>query len=274
MNRAQTAKPTVSVIVTTYNWPQALAVCLESFRRQDSRDFEVVVADDGSRADTADLIARMAADFPVPLHHVWHPDEGFRLAAIRNRAIDRAQGTYIVMIDGDCFVLRDFVRRHLGLREAGMFVSGRRTWLGSSVTRHVLARGAPPSGTWPYWFLWAFAGQVTGPFELIPMPPRLGFRYRFSGRYQRAQTCNLGFDRAQCLAIGGFDERYVDHGLEDSDFVVRLLRTGHRRKEGAHGSIVLHLNHPRRTRAPGARNAAMFDELLQSDRIMAGHLAG
>jgi len=153
-----------------------------------------------------------------------------------------------------------------------MLVSGRRTWLGPVVTRRTLARGAPPSGSWPYWFAWSLAGQVTGPFELIGLPARMGFRYRLAQRYQRAQTCNLGYWRTDCEAVGGYDERYVDHGLEDSDFVVRMFRHGVRRKEGAHGSIVLHLNHPRRQRGPAARNEEMFSELMASDRVLAGHL--
>jgi glycosyltransferase involved in cell wall biosynthesis len=266
------ARPSVSVLVTTYNWPEALRVCLESFRHQTSRDFEIVVADDGSGPATRALVERMADGFPVPIRHVWHPDEGFRLAAIRNRALAQAAGDYIVLMDGDCFVLRDFVARHLELREPNMFVSGRRTWLGRRVTARMLAREGAPPGAWPYFFLWAFAGQATGPFELIGLPPKLWFRYRLATRYQRAQTCNLGYWRADCEAVGGYDERYVDHGLEDSDFVVRLLRHGARRKEGAHGSIVLHLNHPRRQRAPASRNAQMFADLMASDRVLAGHL--
>jgi glycosyltransferase involved in cell wall biosynthesis len=272
MPNAAAGRPSVSVVVTTYNWPQALRVCLESFRHQDCRDFEILVADDGSGPATRETVAAIARTFPVPIRHVWHPDEGFRLAAIRNRAMAQAAGDYIVLMDGDCFVLHDFISRHLALREPGMFVSGRRTWLGGVVTRRALARGAPASGRWPYWFAWSLAGQVTGPFELIGAPPRLWFRYKYATRYQRAQTCNLGYWRADGEAIGGYDERYVDHGLEDSDFVLRLIRSGVRRKEGAHGSIVLHLNHPRRQRGPAARNAEMFAELLESDRILAGHL--
>ena len=272
MHAAAALRPSVSVVITTYNWPEALSVCLESFRHQDTTDFEIVVADDGSGPATRELIRATARGFPVRIKHVWHPDQGFRLAAIRNRAFEHAAGDYIVLMDGDCFVLRDFIRRHIALREPGMFVSGRRTWLGQRVTRHVLARGTPPSSAWPYWFAWSLAGQVTGPFELIAAPPKLGFRYRLSDRYQRAQTCNLGYWRADCAAVGGYDERYMDHGLEDSDFVVRMLRHGVRRKEGAHGSIVLHLDHPRRQRAPAARNEALFAELLASDRLVAGHL--
>jgi glycosyltransferase involved in cell wall biosynthesis len=272
MRLAATGRPSVCVVITTYNWPQALRVCLESFRDQTSRDFEILVADDGSGPATREAVAAIAHEFPVPVTHVWHPDQGFRLAAIRNRAIARAAGDYIVQMDGDCFVLRDFVARHIALREPGMFVSGRRTWLGKHVTGRTLANGAPASGSWPYWFAWSLAGQVTGPFELIGAPSRLPFRYKFQQRYQRAQTCNLGYWRADGEAVGGYDERYVDHGLEDSDFVVRMIRHGVRRKEGAHGSIVLHLDHPRRQRGPASRNAEMFAELLASDRTMAGHL--
>ncbi len=268
----QTGRPAASVVVTTYNWPEALRVCLESFRHQDVGNFEVIVADDGSGPATAELIRGIGDGFPVPIRHVWHPDEGFRLAAIRNRAIDQAAGDYIILMDGDCFVLANFVRQHLLLREPDRFLSGRRSWLGPRLTRRILAAERPPARTWPSYFLWAFAGQVTGPFELVAAPPKLWFRYRLAERWQRAQTCNLGFWRAHCLAVGGFDERYVDHGLEDSDFVVRLIRSGVRRKEGAHGAIVLHLSHPRRQRAPGARNAALFAELLESQRAMAGHI--
>jgi glycosyltransferase involved in cell wall biosynthesis len=272
MRIAAIGRPSVSVVITTYNWPQALRVCLESFRHQTSRDFEILVADDGSGPATRETVTAIANDFPVPVTHVWHPDQGFRLAAIRNRAMAQAAGDYIVLMDGDCFVLCDFVARHIALREPGMFVSGRRTWLGKRVTARTLAHGAPPSVRWPYWFAWSLMGQVTGPFELIGMPAGMSFRYKFQLRYQRAQTCNLGYWRADGEAVGGYDERYVDHGLEDSDFVVRMIRHGIRRKEGAHGSIVLHLNHPRRQRDPAALNAEMFAELLASDRTMAGHL--
>jgi glycosyltransferase involved in cell wall biosynthesis len=265
-------KPTISVVMTTYNWPEALEVSLESFRSQSDSDFEIVVADDGSGPATKLLIERIARDFPVPIKHVWQPDVGFRLSAIRNRAMEAASGDYIILMDGDCFVMSDFVAQHRRLCEPGMFLSGRRTWLGPKLTRRILAARKPLSDAWPYWFLWAFVGQLTGPFELISLPSRLWFRYRLKNRYQRAQTCNLGYWKADCTAVGGFDERYVDHGLEDSDFVVRLFRAGVARKEGAHGSIVLHLHHSRRERAPAARNAEMFAELQESDRVLAGHL--
>ncbi|MDE8349197.1 MAG: glycosyltransferase family 2 protein [Acidocella sp.] len=263
--------PKASVVVPTYNWPEALEVCLESFRDQTEKDFEIIIADDGSGPATAALINQIATNFPVPIKHVWHPDTGALRSTIRNLAAAQASSDYIIFIDGDCFALKNFVSAHLRLREAGMFMSGRRTWLGRVVTQRMLARRKPSSGHWPYWFMWALAGQVTGPFELLTVPAKLGFRYRLHDKYDRAQTCNLAVWKADFMAIGGFDERYQAHGYEDSDFVVRLIRSGVPRKEGVFGSIVLHLNHPRSSGKPSP-NAGMFAELQASDRVMAGHI--
>jgi GT2 family glycosyltransferase len=258
--------PVASVIISTYNWPQALHICLESYRRQDIRDFEVVIADDGSRPETFDLIAQVQAGFPVTLKHVWQQDEGYRLAAIRNKAIRASSGEYLIFTDGDCFVLPDFVRTHLTLREPGMFVSGRRSWLSRRISRKILELGQAPSRSRLRWLGAGLTAACNRPLEFISAPSRARFRYAKADQFDRAQTCNLAVSRADCLAVGGFDERYVGHGLEDSDFVVRLLRAGVRRKLGSHGSVVLHLYHQRRTGSSESPNQALFSELLRTDR--------
>jgi GT2 family glycosyltransferase len=258
--------PVTSVIISTYNWSRALRICLESYRRQDTSDFEIVIADDGSRPDTEALIAELRADFPAPIKHVWQPDEGYRLAAIRNKAIRASSGEYLIFSDGDCIVLPDFIRTHLALREAGMFVSGRRSWLSRWVSARIIEQGRAPSRPRLGWIGAGLTAGCNRPLEFLSLPSRARFRYAKADQYERAQTCNLAVSRADCLAVGGFDERYVGHGLEDSDFVVRLLRAGVRRKLGAHGSIVLHLHHERRTRPPASPNQALFAELLRTER--------
>jgi len=94
----------ISVIVATYNRPDALGAVLRSLEKQNDRRFEVVVADDGSRSDTGDVVKRAQASMPVPLMHVWQEDTGFRLAAVRNLATARARGDYLIYLDGDCIV--------------------------------------------------------------------------------------------------------------------------------------------------------------------------
>jgi glycosyltransferase involved in cell wall biosynthesis len=261
-----TRRSLISVIVSTYNWPEALRIALESLRAQDDRGFEVVVADDGSAAPTGELVDALAAEFPVPLKHVWRPDKGYRLAAIRNRAIAAAEGEYLVITDGDCFVLPDFVRRHRALAEPGWFVSGKRSYLREGPTHRILARpDRLPAMSRLAWFARSLTNQCTRPFEFVPRPGD-AFRRRRPQDWCAAQTCNLGVWRADCLAVNGFDERYAQHGLEDSDFVLRLIRAGVRRKLGDHASIVLHLHHGRRRGPSDAGNGALFAELVGSDR--------
>ncbi len=123
----------ISVVVATYNRPDALAAVLRSLGKQDDRQFEVVVADDGSRSDTADAVKHAQATLPVPLTQVWQEDTGFRLAAVRNRATAIARGDYLIYLDGDCIVRRHFVRAHRDLAESGWCVTGGRVLLSASL---------------------------------------------------------------------------------------------------------------------------------------------
>ncbi len=102
----------VSVIVATYNRYDALDAVLRGLSKQTDRDFEVVVADDGSGPSTARVIGEWQRHFADRLIHVWQPDEGFRLAEIRNRAVGKSAGDYLVFLDGDCIPLGDFVAPH------------------------------------------------------------------------------------------------------------------------------------------------------------------
>src|SRR3984957_11759893 len=134
----------ISVIISTYNREDALAAVLRSFARQGDRDFEVLVADDGSGTATARVVTDWASRMPVPLKHVWHPDRGFRLAEIRNRAIRASAGAYCIFLDGDCVARPDYVAAHRGLAESGYFVTGNRVLLSPALSERILAGGLEP----------------------------------------------------------------------------------------------------------------------------------
>ena len=87
-----------SLIVTTYNRPDALHLVLQSVLQQTVPPAEIIVADDGSGADTAETVGRFAKTSPIPVKHVWQEDQGFRAAQSRNRALAAAQGPYMVLI--------------------------------------------------------------------------------------------------------------------------------------------------------------------------------
>ena len=128
----------ITIIVTTYNREDALDAVLRSLARQTDMDFEVVVADDGSSAATGQLIETWKPKIAHRLEHVWHADQGFRAAEIRNRAILAARGAYCVFLDGDCIVRPNFVAMHRRLAEPGWFVTGNRVLLSAELTAKVL----------------------------------------------------------------------------------------------------------------------------------------
>jgi len=246
-----------SLVITTYNWPAALDLVLASAVRQTVLPAEVLVADDGSGEATADIVRAFVPRFAahrVRLHHVWHPDEGFRAAAIRNRALAQASGDYVLLIDGDCVLHPDFVRSHLAFARAGRFVQGTRVLLDE-------ARSAR-----------ALAGEETrfNPFERgignRMNALSLGWLSRFvptpSDPLHGVRSCNMGFWLADARRVNGFNERFVGWGREDSEFVARLVNAGLRRRKLKFGGIMYHLWHAERPRDALAAN----DELLNAVR--------
>lgn len=258
----------MSVIVATYNRPDALDLVVRSLMGQTVPPLEILIADDGSADDTPARIAALAQGSPVPVRHVRQDDEGFRLARIRNLAAQQARGDYLIFLDGDCITLPRWVEKHVQWAEPGWFTVGRRCFLYETPTRAILT-WSWRINAWPRAILFAFAvfGGATRPFQLIPLNFAEARRKNRPTEPNKAQTCNFGVWRSDFLALGGFEEGYADYGLEDTDFVIRLFRYGARRITLEHAEPVLHLWHPRRP--IGAANRARLDRLKASDRVRA-----
>src|SRR5262245_26670396 len=110
----------ISVIVSTYDWPEALRSVLYGLKNQTDENFEVLVADDGSDHRTADVVR--AAQSRIPITHVWQEHKGFRVAEARNKAILASRGEYCIFLDGDCIPREGYVAAHRRLAEHGHFV--------------------------------------------------------------------------------------------------------------------------------------------------------
>jgi glycosyltransferase involved in cell wall biosynthesis len=255
---------TISVVVTTYNRPDALRAVLDGLAAQTDRGFEVLVADDGSRDDTRALVQATSAAFPVRLAHVWQEDRGFRAGAARNRATMQAQGDYVVFLDGDCIPRPDFVARHRGLAERGWMVAGNRVLLSEAFTRVALHERLPlHAWSVAQWRAAARRGDINRTLPLARLP--LGsLRKLGATRWQRVRTCNLGVWADDFLHVGGFDETFEGWGFEDSDLAVRLINAGIRRKEGAFATGVLHLWHRENDRRHEGRNWELLQQRLRS----------
>ena len=261
----------ISVIVTTYNREDALDAALRSLARQSDRNFEIVIADDGSRPDTARVVASWQARLPLPLKHVRHEHLGFRGGEIRNRGIRASAGELCIFLDGDCLAAADFIAAHRRLHEPGWFVTGNRILLSPERTAAVLGRGIEAER-------WNFAAllqqRLSGginrllPTLRLPLGP---LRKLNSESWEGAQTCNLAVARRDLDRIDGFDCAYAGWGLEDSDLVVRLLHAGVRRKDGRFASGVLHLWHPQNDRSQLPANRARLDDVIGGSRVRAVH---
>jgi glycosyltransferase involved in cell wall biosynthesis len=259
----------ISIIVATYNREDALEAVLRSLAGQTDRGFEVIVADDGSRAETRALLRSFVPRFGVPLRHVWHEDHGFRLAEIRNRAILCSSGVICLFIDGDCIARPNLVAVHRRLAEPGWFVAGNRVLLGKTLTDRILNEHLRPE-LWnlPIWLAARLKGQTNRLLPLIALP--LGPLRKLAPRnWTRARGTNVAIRRDDLLRVDGFDATFRGWGREDSDLVVRLIRSGVRCKDGRFASAVLHLWHPQSDRSLMTQNEQRLAAALETNRVKA-----
>ncbi len=258
-----------AVIVTTYNRPDALAAVLEGYFEQVDRDFELIVADDGSTGETRDLVEAFQLRAPVPLRYVWQEDHGFRAAAARNRAVASSNARYVIFTDGDCVPSRAFVAAHKRLAQPGCFLAANRVLLSEPCTRRVLAEKEPlQRWGWSDWLMAWARRDVNRLLPLLTLPDG-GFRERSPQRWQGVKTCNMSVWRDDLLRVNGLDESYEGWGLEDSDLVIRLLHAGVKHKSARFAAPVFHLWHAENDRGQLVRNQQRLDALLNSSQTRA-----
>lgn len=262
----------LSIIVSTYNRPDALNAVLQGLARQkgvNPNEWEVIIADDGSGQATRDQISQWHNRFPCALQHVWHEDQGFRLAAIRNLSASKASGEYLVFLDGDCIPFPDFAIQTLKLAEPGWFVAGNRTLLSKTYTQKLLQHGEEPTLWSPLrWFYAKLSGQSNRALPWLRLTAK-DARKKRPQQWQVLKGCNIGVWKRDFIAINGFDETFSGWGHEDSDFAVRLIRNGIRLKDGRFAVPVLHLWHPENDRSKQAANQAKLAETLNSKHTYA-----
>ncbi|NOT11142.1 MAG: glycosyltransferase family 2 protein [Methylococcaceae bacterium] len=260
----------ISVIITTYNWPEALAASLQSLFAQVDHHFEILVADDGSSHATADMLKDRFFKGPVPLKHIRHDDRGFRAGTIRNKAVANSIGDYLIFIDGDCIVFPDFISTHRNLARQGYFVPGNRVLLSKPFTQAVLNKPiALYELSFRNFFLYRLAGKINriAPLLRLPLGPLRTIKPR---HWQKAMTCNLGIWKQDFIEVNGFDELFEGWGYEDSDLVIRLIHNGVKRKEGRFAVPVLHLWHRQNDQSQHDQNLRrLMERLQQNDFIRA-----
>lgn len=234
----------ISVIVATYNWPEALRLCLSSLTTQTDGNYEIIVADDGSKSPTKAVIDEVMASTTIPIKHVWHEDDGCRKSLILNTGIAASQGKYLIFIDGDCIAQPDFIEQHRKLSQKDFLITGSRILLSKQLTQNLL-----PMKSWDFSefkknvIQFRLKGDINKIAQLFFKRGDGNWRHFKRFIWRRIKGCNLSCWKADAEAIGGFDSSLVGWAHEDADFVFRLEHSGVTRKSGSWATEVIHLFH-------------------------------
>jgi len=233
--------PRISLVVSAYQRDDFLDRVFVSLRDQTFRDFEVIVADDGSGAAMRAMIERWQGHFAHPIQHEWHEDNGFRKTIIVNRAVARARADYFVFIDGDCILHHRFLERHFKRRRKGRVLSGRRVMMDRELTERVTLEDIRSRQIERVSFWWKHAGKNDRRNGFYA-PWAWGLRNFRRDDYQ-ILGCNFSLHRNDFYRVNGYDERIVGRGLEDNNLRARLLNSGIVVKNLTHEALEYHCFH-------------------------------
>ncbi|MBN8249195.1 MAG: glycosyltransferase [Verrucomicrobia bacterium] len=233
-----------ALIISTYNWPEALGRVLESALQQTAPPWEIVVADDGSRPETGAVVRTVLGPSPARWCHVRQEDTGFRQSRVRNLGVRHASADLLIFLDHDTLLHPEFVADHVTLSGEGWFVQGKRCFLPPELTRKLLVQGLAP-GWWPQPWMTGLGNRKNS--------VRCAWLGAALGRPKSWETairgCNLAVRRADFLRVDGFDELYDGvWGREDSDLAYRLFHSGVRCRNAGFAALQAHLHHPQKKR--------------------------
>ena len=247
--------PTCSLVTPTYNWPQALELLLLSIKTQSVLPNEVIIADDGSRPETTELIKKFQENFPVPLIHIWHKDNGNQKPAIMNKAIAKAKYDYIVEIDGDIIMHKDFVKDHLTYAKKGQYLFGSRVNIQKNILEDIFK-----NKTIHFSF---FSKGIKKRTRTLRIPIFMSFEKEHHNISKKLRGCNMSFWREDFIKINGFNEGLVGWGVDDSEMIQRLHNIGIVGKRLKHAGIAFHIYHKEQDKSHIALNNAIEDEVRE-----------
>lgn len=245
---------TVSLIISTYNWHEALELVLLSVTQQSVLPDQVIIADDGSDYRTTNLIDKFTDCLPI--EHIWHEDEGFQKTLILNKALKACNTDYIIEIDGDIILHKHFVKDHLAAAEKGYFVQGSRAMIGEELSHETIQNKRLN-------FNFLTRGMTTR-FNAIRFPLLSGLFKTNPLSSHNVKGCNLAFWREDYVRINGYFNGFTGWGWEDYEFAERLINSGVRKKRLKWAAVGFHIFHPLSSRANFKPNELIYRETVSN----------
>lgn len=235
----------ISVIISTYNQPEWLQKVLIGFEHQTFRDFEIIIADDGSTEETFKVVDGFKQNLKLKVQHIWQEDKGFQKTKILNKAILESNGDYLIFTDGDCIPRKDFVEKHISLKKENCFLSGGYFKLPSDISQKITEENIINQSCFDK--SWLLENGLKASFKLHKLISK-GRKERFMNIFTPTKATWDGMNasgfKKDILSVNGFDER-MQYGGEDRELGERLMNKGIKPIQIRYSAICVHLHHDR-----------------------------
>ena len=249
-----------SLVITTYNWPKALEVCLNSALEQTAPPKEIIIADDGSKQETINLVKRFQQSYPNNnIIHSWQEDKGFRAGMSRNRAISKATGNHIIIIDGDLILNRHFVEDHIKNMERGCFIQGSRVITSPTVAQKMM-EGKKIN---------LFTKGLKNNMNMVRSKLLSKIFTKVDKNLRGIRSCNMSFFKEDLIRVNGFEEEIEGWGREDSELAVRLFNIGCKKKKLKFEALTCHLYHNENDRSRLKKNDEYLANAIKNKKTKA-----
>lgn len=224
-----------ALLISTYNWPEALELIFKSIELQTKMPYEILIADDGSKPQTKELIESFRNKTQLNVIHVWQEDIGFRKAKILNKTIAKSQSDYIIQIDGDCIIHEKFVEDHINNAKKNQYLYGSRV---NILPEFVGVIFECKRIKFNY-----FSKEIKNKSRTLHIPflaSMYGPKDKVSKKFR---GCNVSYWKTDFLEINGYNEDFEGWGREDSDLVIRMANKGVLGKRLRYSGILYHIYH-------------------------------
>lgn len=238
-----------SLLISTYNWEDALKLVLLSANQQTIQPNEILIADDGSRTSTKKIIDVFSQKLNIK--HVWHEDNGFQKTIILNKAIAQTNSDYIIQIDGDIIMHKNFIKDHISKAKKGQFIHGSRVFLNKALTKKTLKN--------QHLYFSFFQKGISNRMNTINSNFLANIMSKSNNDLKGTRGCNFSFWKNDFISVNGYNEEMNGWGKEDSELSVRLMNKGCKKLQLKFNATCYHLHH----KINNKKNISINTDILQ-----------
>ncbi len=224
-----------ALLISTYNWTNALDLVFRSVSAQTQLPDEILIADDGSGADTKDLIDDFSKKVSIPVTHFWQEDQGFRKSKILNKALAGTKADYIIQIDGDCIMHKEFIKDHIQGAQLNTYLYGSRVNILPDAVEKIFKNKMISFNL--------FSKEIKNKTRTLHIPLFSKMYPSHSGVSKKFRGCNVSYWKKDFIEVNGYNEDFEGWGREDSDLVIRMGNKGVLAKRLRYVGIVFHIHH-------------------------------